>query len=73
MPRVGDAAAIVESRRRSSPDAIAERVVQAIERDRARLFMWGPAGSSIIWIALPGPGRPPTRPLQRQALARAKS
>jgi short-subunit dehydrogenase len=43
MPRVGDSAAVVSARRRVAPERVAERIVRALERDRARLFRWGPA------------------------------
>jgi short-subunit dehydrogenase len=42
MPRVGGAR-VVAARRRQAPEAVAERVVRALERGDSRLSLWGPA------------------------------
>jgi short-subunit dehydrogenase len=43
MPRVGASTAVVMARRRVPPERVAARIVRALEQDRQRLFVWGPA------------------------------
>jgi hypothetical protein len=43
MPRVGRAANVVGARRKAAPEAVARRIVRAIEGGAPRLFLWGPA------------------------------